>query len=148
MLYVNVYVDSIPVAEDIVQDMFLKLWEKERLADCTSSFLYICAKNAALNYLRTRRVESFWADSDDFLEMEEENNEAELDYMEQLERVYQAVEALPPQCRAVLKKIYFEEKSYAEVAEEMHLSLNTVKTHIYLAIKTLRQHFAYVFLVL
>lgn len=148
VLYVNSYVDSIPVAEDIVQDMFLKLWEKERLVDCKAAFLYICAKNAALNYLRTRRVESFLVDSDEFFEMEEENNEAELDYMEQLERIYQAVEALPPQCREVLKKIYFEEKSYAEVAEEMHLSLNTVKTHIYLAIKTLRQHFVYIFLVL
>ena len=78
----------------------------------------------------------------------EDDNEADLAYMDKLERIYEAVESLPHQCKEVLKKIYFEEKSYVEVAEEMHLSLNTVKTHIYLAIKTLRQNFVYVFIML
>ena len=143
----NSFVDSIQTAEDIVQDLFLKLWEKDRFIDCKPAFLYICAKNAALNYLRTRKLESFLAESIDLFDMEDDN-EAERDYMDKLERIYEAVESLPPQCREVLKKIYFEEKSYAQVAEEMHLSLNTIKTHIYLAIKTLRQNFVYVFVVL
>ncbi len=147
VLYVNSFVDSIQTAEDIVQDLFLKLWEKDRFIDCKPAFLYICAKNAALNYLRTRKLESFLAESIDLFDMEDDN-EAERDYMDKLERIYEAVESLPPQCREVLKKIYFEEKSYAQVAEEMHLSLNTIKTHIYLAIKTLRQNFVYVFVVL
>jgi len=148
VLYVNSYVDSIQMSEDIVQDMFLKLWEKGRLVDCKAAFLYICAKNAALNYLRTRRIESFQTDFIDSYEVEDNDNESDMDYMNKLERIYEAVESLPPQCREVLKKIYFEEKSYAEVAEEMHLSLNTIKTHIYLAIKTLRRNFVYVFVVL
>ncbi len=147
VLYVNSYVDSIQTAEDIVQDMFLKLWEKGRLVDCKPAFLYVCAKNAALNYLRTSNIEPLQADFNDLYEMEDDN-EPYMDYMNKLERIYEAVESLPPQCREVLKKIYFEEKSYAEVAEEMHISLNTVKTHIYLAIKTLRQNFVYVFVIL
>ena len=62
----------------------------------------------------------------------------------QLERMYKAIESLSPQCREVLKKIYFEGKSYAETAEEMNLSLSTIKTHIYLAIKNLKKDFAYI----
>lgn len=147
VLYVNAYVDSIQTAEDIVQDLFLKLWEKERLVGCKPAFLYICARNAALNYLRTRNLETFPVDSIDRYAIEDDM-EVEMDYMNKLERIYEAVESLPPQCREVLKKIYFEEKSYAEVAEEMNLSLNTVKTHIYLAIKTLRRNFVYVFVLL
>ena len=147
VLYVNSYVDSIPTAEDIVQDLFLKLWEKDRLTDCKPAFLYICAKNAALNYLRTRNIDSFFVNSLELYDVEDDN-EADLAYMDKLERIYEAVESLPPQCKEVLKKIYFEEKSYVEVVEEMHLSLNTVKTHIYLAIKTLRQNFVYVFIML
>ncbi len=147
VLYVNSFVDSIPVAEDIVQDMFVKLWEKKCLAQCKPSFLYVCARNASLNYLRTQNLHAFEVEQIEKVEMPEETERQEA-YMEKLERIYEAVESLPPQCREVLKKIYFEGKTYAETAEEMHLSVNTVKTHIYLAIKNLRQNFIYIFFIL
>ena len=147
VLYVNSLVDDIPTSEDIVQDMFLKLWEKDRLEDYTLGFLYVCAKNAALNYLRTQNTDSFSTDNLEMFDMEDKVEE-ETAYMDKLEQIYQAIEALSPQCRVVLKKIYFENKSYAETAEEMHLSLNTVKTHVYLAIRSLKKDFAYIFFIL
>ena len=147
VLYVNSFVDSIPVAEDIVQDMFVKLWEKKDLSQCKSSFLYVCARNAALNYLRTQNLQTFEVERIDQVDVSDDA-EAQLAYMEKLEQIYKAVESLPPQCREALKKIYFEGKTYAETADEMHLSINTVKTHVYLAIKNLRQSFIYIFFIL
>lgn len=146
VLYVNSFVEDVPTSEDIVQDMFLKLWEKDRLTDYSLGFLYVCAKNAALNYLRTQKTDSFSTDNLEMFDMADQVEE-ETAYMDKLEQVYQAIEALSPQCRAVLKKVYFENKSYAETAEEMHLSLNTVKTHIYLAIRSLKKDFAYIFFI-
>ena len=146
VIYVNQYVASVPTAEDIVQDMFLKLWEKDRLAEQSPAFLYTCARNAALNYLRTQRTDSFSIEEAESFDVEDQI-EDQLAYMEKLERIYKAIESLSPQCREVLKKIYFEGKSYAETAEEMNVSLSTIKTHIYLAIKSLKKDFAYVSIV-
>ena len=143
VLFVNQYVCSIAVSEDIVQDLFLKLWEKDRLTNETPTFLYTCARNAALNYLRTNRLESFSIEACDSFDIEDQVEE-QMAYMDKLERMYKAIESLSPQCREVLKKIYFEGKSYAETAEEMNLSLSTIKTHIYLAIKNLKKDFAYI----
>lgn len=136
------YVHSVSIAEDIVQDLFLKLWEKNRLTNATRGFLYTCARNFAINYLRdsSSKMTLHELTSDVYIL---DDQEEELNYMNRLEEVYKAIESLPPQCKTVLKMIYFENKRYTEVAEELGVSVNTVKTHIYLAIKTLRKNFSF-----
>ncbi|HJD75697.1 MAG TPA: RNA polymerase sigma-70 factor [Bacteroides reticulotermitis] len=142
VVVVDNYVHSIPVAEDIVQDLFIKLWEKNRLINATPAFLYTCARNFALNYLRDFSSKMSLHELTSELYILDEQEE-ELSYMNRLEEIHRAVESLPPQCQTVLRMIYFENKHYAEVAQEMGISINTVKTHIYLAIKTLRKNFTF-----
>ena len=93
-----------------------------------------------MNYLRNRRVDVNIEDVD-VTNWEIDNIEEIQSYFEILENLHRALQSLPPQCRKVLHKIYFENKHYAEVAKEMGISVNTVKTHVYLAIKTLKKDF-------
>lgn len=140
VLYVNQFIKSIPVSEDLVQDLFARLWENGKLTGCTPAFLYICIYHDAMNYLRDRRADVNIEDVD-VASSEIDNVEEIQSYFETLENLHHALQSLSPQCRKVLHKIYFENKHYAEVAKEMGISINTVKTHVYLAIKTLKKDF-------
>lgn len=144
VLYVNHYINSASVSEDIVQDMFVSLWQKRGRNTITPSFLYVCARNAAFTYIRLH-PQKFISDSDiDLGRLKDTDSmDEEMEYAKKLEEVREAIKNLSPQCREVLKKIYYENKKYAEVAQEMDLSLNTVKTHIYIAIKVLRSNFLF-----
>lgn len=144
VLYVNNYIGSVAVSEDIIQDLFIKLWQKRNSVTITPSFLFVCARNSALTYLRLNKRK--FIPPDDIVLREVSDSfmvDEEIAYIDRLEEVRTAITKLSPQCREVLKKIYFENKKYAEVAEEMNLSLNTIKSHIYLAIKVLRGNFLF-----
>ena len=147
VLYVNQYTYDINVSEDIVQDLFARLWEQGKLSHCTIAFLYICAKNDVLNYVRDHHEYVSLDNVQDF-GVKEKNIEDIMMHMEHLEEIRQAIDRLPPQCQTVLRKIYYENKHYAEVAAEMGISTNTVKTHVYLAIKTLKKNFTLYILLL
>lgn len=144
VLFVNQFVKSIPIAEDIIQELFVRLWEADKLKNCTVAFLYICARHDAMNYLRDH-PENENIDNVECNDWEADSIEEFPAYYDKLEDVFRAVQLLSPQCRTVLHKIYFENKHYAEVAKEMGVSVNTVKTHIYLAIKNLKKDFSMYF---
>lgn len=147
VLFVNQYTHSIPTAEDIVQDMFVRLYEKGKLHGNSQAYLYVCARHDACNYLRNKHE---YAELDEIQSQmtDEANIEDTLVYFERLQEIQQAVNMLPPRCHEVLRKIYYENKHYEEVAAEMGLSVNTVKTHVYLAIKTLKKNFTLYLLLL
>lgn len=132
VIYLMRYVQNFPVAKDIAQEVFVTVWERRDTIQSPSSFLFVCAKNAALKHLaeKTKSKHISIDEPDLFLnDNEEDLNE----YFERLERVSNMIETLPPQCKEVVKKIYFENKKIAETADEMNLSVNTIKTHLKIA---------------
>ena len=143
VIFSNQIVENRTIAEDIVQEVFLGLWEKDKLEMASINYLYSCVKNASINFTKSKDgkigklTDSFFADlrSDNF------SYEDEIEKMNQLEKLYSAIEELPPQCKEVLKKVYLEKQKYADVAKELNVSLNTVKTHMFKAFKLLRKHF-------
>ena len=56
--------------------------------------------------------------------------------------IYNAIEELPEECRKVFKKLYFEEKTPAEIAEELHLKVSTVYNQKSRALNALRMRFS------
>ena len=60
---------------------------------------------------------------------------------ELLERILARIEQLPERCSQVMKLSFIECKKYKEIAEELNISVNTVKTHITTGLKTLRDEF-------
>ena len=65
--------------------------------------------------------------------------EGELLYVQHLKQIYMAVEKLPPACRQVFKEVYWGKRKYIDVANELNVSVNTVKSHMYMALATLKK---------
>ncbi len=141
MAFVCSYVGDEEAAKDIVQDAFLTLWNNRRKLDkslSVKSYLFAIAQNYALNYLRHRKVV---ADNEEplshYLLQEDEP-------VENREKLFAALDEklkeLPPQQRAILEKCVIQNKKYKEVADELGISVNTVKTHLARALKYLRDN--------
>lgn len=129
------------VAKDIVQDIFFKLFEiGHSLPDNfqLKSWFYRVARNAAVDYLRHLQVE----DKYKFLMAEGMINIPDID--EEIdEQVYAkvnlAIESLPEQCRLIIKLNVLEGKKYQEIAEELGITINTIRTQVSRGYKKLRE---------
>ena len=141
MAFVCSYVGDEEAAKDIVQDAFLTLWNNRRKLDkslSVKSYLFAIAQNYALNYLRHRKVV---ADNEEplshYLLQEDEPVENREKLLAALD---EKLKELPPQQRTILEKCVIQNKKYKEVADELGISVNTVKTHLARALKYLRDN--------
>lgn len=135
------YCDSFQLAEDIVQDFFVKIWDEKiylKFEDPMTSYLFKAIKNNTLQAIKKQSKYKF-----DAIEklvnnlMEEES----LDFASleaEKKKLFEQVEALPEKSKAVFKAIVLENLKYKEVAERLDISVNTVKTHYSRALKQLR----------
>lgn len=117
-------------AEELVQDAFLKLWERranfEKLT-AVKAFLYIATRNACLNCLERERVQQ--RKQAQYLYTVADSEEAVIDeiiYTEVLREVSQAIETLPEQCQRIIKMAYEEGLSPKEIASKLNLSISTI----------------------
>ncbi|MES2651717.1 MAG: RNA polymerase sigma-70 factor [Bacteroidota bacterium] len=134
------YVKDIFVAEEIVQNVFLKIWESpESLEDIKSikPYLYTAVINASISYInRQKNIEQHHLKiaanltEEYFLDLDEENDLIVL--------LYSEIEKLPPQCKKIFKLNRFDRLKYKEIADQLNLSERTVENHISHALKVLR----------
>ena len=140
VMFVVRHVGNEDVAKDIVQDIFFKLFESSHsLPDNfqLKSWFYRVARNAAVDYLRHLQVE----DKYKFLMAEAMISIPDID--EEIdEQVYAkvnlAIESLPEQCRLIIKLNVLEGKKYQEIAEELGITINTIRTQVSRGYKKLR----------
>lgn len=126
-------------AKDVVSDCFGEMWRQyERLSPMDlEPYLFRMVKNRCLNILKHRAVEENYRGE---AQLRVALVEEETDWHEELlEKVEEAVEALNPQTRRVLDLCYFQGKKYAEAAEVLGISANTVHKHISKAMAFLRE---------
>jgi RNA polymerase sigma-70 factor (ECF subfamily) len=136
------FVYSEAVAQDIVSEVFCKLWKSRSYENITSSYrfyLFRSVRNEAYNYIRL-----------EFQPMEQLEAAAGhvsgngqlpdmiTQYEEILNHVERLVQGLPPQCRKIFLMSRFEEKKYQEIADELGISIKTVEVHISRALLSLR----------
>ena len=126
-------------AEDIVQDFFVKLWEKPYsafLPETLKSYLFTSIRNLALNQLDkidplrqacdVAYYDSPWNEYDNFED-------------EVFRRVEEELEKLTPRAQDVIRKIYLEGMKYKDVADKLGISVATVNSILVRALKKLRQ---------
>lgn len=135
------YCDSFELAEDIVQDLFVKLWDEKlymKFENPMSPYLFKAVKNNTLQGIKKQSKYQF-----DAIEKVVNNlmEEEPLDFATleaEKKKLYEQVEALPEKSKEVFKAIVLENMKYKEVAERLDISVNTVKTHYARALKQLR----------
>jgi len=134
--------DSIE-AEEIVQDLFFKLWEKRneiQINTSLKSYLFSAVHNRCLKYIEHQAVENKYRDY--YL-----NHESELDLdgseSATLSELQQAIDrtlnALPERCRKIFRLNRFEGLKYNEIARELSISVKTVEANMGKALKVLRK---------
>ncbi len=132
-------------AKDVVNDVFEKVWVNfGRIEHSTSllPLLYTWVRNSCVSQLRHRQAnERFihWALQKEEGEMPDEGN---MEYEFLLERLRVSIEKLPDQTKIVFRKCFLEGEKYRKVAEELGISVNTIKTLINRALRSLRKEYS------
>ncbi len=132
-------------AEELVQDLFLWVWERCPVIDESTpsrAYLYRAAHNAALNRLRHQRMEQRWADDQPDAEPRESPPAAELEHDELLCAVQSAIERLPARCSLIYSMSRQEGLTYQEIADALDLSVKTVEAQMARAFRLLRRALA------
>lgn len=128
-------------SKDLVQDVFLKCWQKKETFEselAIKNFLYLSLKNASLNYIRHLTVEKKFVDDLSPEKFIEEKTISNLIRAEVLATIHLAIENLPDGCKLVLKLAFNEGLKNDQIAQQLGISVNTVKTQKQRALKLLR----------
>lgn len=141
--FANRYVHNPLVAEDIVGDVALRVWEKKETLKndpALKSYFYTSIHNACLTWINKEKTKlSKQGLYHDFRQPEQPSLLENIIRSETMQQVQAAIYRLPPQCRTVFIKLFIEGKSLLETAEEMQLSLSTIKNQRQRGIKLLRK---------
>lgn len=134
-------VRSKETAEELTEDVFVKLWANRihiTEIDNITVYLYVAVKNRALTSLSLKARQLVLAPFD-FLDTSIDSFAADpYDLMitsEMMDRMHQAVDALPPRCKMIFKLIREDGLKYKEVAEILNISVNTIDVQMAIAVK-------------
>ncbi|MBO9199521.1 MULTISPECIES: RNA polymerase sigma-70 factor [Niastella] len=133
------FVRSPEVAEEVVSDIFIKVWKKRAGLNRIHNlklYLFISTKNGALNYLRTRKKVMLQPEQY-FVQLQSIyfNPEKLMLTAEMMNRVQSAINDLPTRCQLIFKLVKDDGLKYREVAELLHISLKTVENQMAIAIR-------------
>ena len=148
--YSYTFVKDHDTSGEIVQDFFAELLESQALYKVNISlklFLYRSIHNKCINYLkslsvsqaRLARYAKYIQEENELFEMDTESDMYERFFTENFEKdVYEAIDALAPQQKQIFTLSRFQQKSYADIADELDISINSVKTQMSRALQKLR----------
>lgn len=142
-IYICKAVENDSEAEDIVQDVFLKLIEYNDMLrhDTVKYFIFTIAKNLILDYRRKRWVvnnyNSYYSYSYNESTVDDTSSNTVVEDILRLERIL--VSELPRQRRKVYELVRYEDKTVSDISSEMNLSIRTVENHLLLGRKYVRE---------
>jgi RNA polymerase sigma-70 factor, ECF subfamily len=139
--YGNTFLKDSDDAEDIVQQVFVSLWEKRDQLDIQTSIravLYKSVQNACLNKIKHLKVRTIYADEMKATAVYEDSSDS-VQAAELNERIQQAMESMPEQCGRIFKMSRFEQLRYQEIADQLGLSVKTIENQMGKALKIVRE---------
>lgn len=142
--YANTIIRDMDEAEELVQGTFLTLWEKRENIDIhtsVKSYLYQAVHNQSLNRIKHSRVKMAHSDYVKYQSDHLSDDSSQYVLGEELEQqINSAIESLPPQCQTIFRLSRFENLTYAEISEQLNISVKTVENHMGKALRILREH--------
>lgn len=135
-------------SEDIVQDLFIRIWEKHLYRQITQlgMYLFFAVRNQSMAYARKHEQYEDIEDLEKDLYTEWNDDFSEEEINQKRRQLHDTLKKLSPKEYAILTEIIVNSKPYKQVAQEMDISVNTVKTHLRRAMKVLREEKTLVFL--
>ena len=130
-LFAKRFIDDRETREDIVQEVFFRLWDKRKQITVTSSaqnYLLTSVRNLCLNYLHRQEVQQPFEESL-FDQPDDEEGDRLIQLRELEEQLAQALAQLPPEYRLAFELNRMEGKSLEEVAQRMGVSTRTVERY-------------------
>lgn len=129
-------------AEEMVQNVFFKIWERNGGSDIQSpalAYLYKSVYHESLNYLKHQKVKAAYQ-AHTIYQMKSQTDHASKKIMlsELEQQIDKALSELPEQCRTIFQMSRFEEMKYHEIAARLGLSIKTVENQMGKALKILR----------
>lgn len=120
-------------AKDIVQDSFIRLWEERNKIDNPNAWLFTVVRNKSINWISSssnnpsKKVEL----KDAALKpVDETAIEEAIEYFRKVEQAYKKIQQLSSRCKDIFVMSYIEHMKVKEIAQELNLSENTVKTYL------------------
>lgn len=140
--YAYQFVSDHYTAEDIVQNSFLKLWERNQKIDFSyglTSLLYTVVRRTSIDYLNKKKDEP---QAREALEMlSKENTINEMIYSETLVEIYRISKYLPEKYGSIFRRLFIEGKKHSEVASELNITEGNLRMQKSRALSFIRNHF-------
>lgn len=142
VIFANKYLYDIEASKELVQDLFVTIYEKREkivINSSLKSYLFRSVHNRSLNYLNAQKIKNKYAEHvSNQGNLNENSIENQINKTELEHAIYRAIGELPPKCRDIFKLNRFEGLTNSEIAEKLKLSKRTVETQISKALKILR----------
>ena len=139
-LYALHYLQDVDLAEDIVQESYTALWEKLQEGAHVlnrKSYLYMMVRNRCLDHLRKKGIPTESLKPYDTYGIIDDDDAQERSQTEA--RLWTAIDSLPEKCREVFIMSKRDGLKYEEIADELGLSVNTVRNQISKALKLIKE---------
>ena len=136
-------VRSKEVTEEIVQDLFISLWDKRATQSIQhlSSYLYQAVKFRVLNYIESRLVQKrYWNYYQHFIPQKVDATDIAVEYNDLMEAIEKGMQQLPEKSQNVFRLNRLEGHSVSEIANRLNLSEKAIQYHLTLSVKKLRLH--------
>lgn len=137
----NYYTSDVEVIEDIVQDVFVSLWENRDSVSISyiKTYLFTAARNRMFNLIRdSKKYETLIEEHYNNLSLHDDNEHS---FNEELYLLTnEAIESLPEKCKEVFKMSKLENNTYRQIANTKNISVKTVENQMSIAYKKIREY--------
>ncbi len=142
--YANMYLNDVDAAEDMVQEVFLKLWKNKNSLEIRTSlksYLFRAVRNACLNMIDHINIREEYKKFNELDIKEDESNFTDESIVSELEdKIRTTIDTLPVERRKVFVLSRYEGLKYKEIAERLNISVKTVENQMGKALQFMREN--------